>query len=245
MKNILNSICNTFLLLTIYFSLNSAFAQPQKMSYQAVVRNASSALVTNQAIGVRVTVLTGNPVSGSEVYKEIYTPNPTTNANGLLTLEIGGGTPVITGSSFSQIPWDSPQIHIKTEIDPTGGTNFTIVSTTQMLSVPYAFQAQKAEIANDVQGVPIYYYIRVGGTFPCGRGAFTPNCPLNDDLLGTIVAHVTELAGSNLFLPCDGRSLQITQNTGLFSLIGTKYGGNGVTTFNLPNLNGKVWKGNE
>lgn len=243
MKNSLHSIFKTFLLLTIYCSLNIVFAQPQKMSYQAVVRNASNALVTNQPVGVRVTVLTGDPVTGTEVYKEIYTPNPTTNANGLLTLEIGGGIPIITGSSFSQIPWDNPQIHIKIEIDPTGGTNYTIISTSQMLSVPYAFQAQKAVTANDVQGVPVYYYIRVGGTFPCV--SFTPNCPLNDDMLGTIVAHVRELAGSDLFLPCDGRTLQISQNVALFQMIGTKYGGNGVTTFNLPNLNGKVWKGEE
>jgi hypothetical protein len=243
MKNKLHSIFKFFLLLTIYCSLNIVFAQPQKMSYQAVVRNASNTLVTNQAVGVRVTVLSGDPITGAEVYKEIYTPNPTTNANGLLTLEIGGGIPIITGSSFSQIPWDNPQIHIKTEIDRTGGTNYTITSTTQMLGVPYAFQAQKAVTANDVQGVPVYYYIRTQGIFP----SFTScnSCELNDDFLGAIVANVKELQGSNLYQPCDGRTLSIAQNTALFSLIGTKYGGNGVTTFNLPNLNGKVWKGEE
>lgn len=40
--------------------------------------------------------------------------------------------------------------------------------------------------------------------------------------------------------PCDGRLLPIAQNTALFSLLGTTYGGNGQTTFGLPDLRGRV-----
>lgn len=39
---------------------------------------------------------------------------------------------------------------------------------------------------------------------------------------------------------CDGRSLMISQNEALFTIIGTQYGGDGISTFNLPNLNGRV-----
>src|ERR1700720_883492 len=35
---------------------------------------------------------------------------------------------------------------------------------------------------------------------------------------------------------CNGQTLAINQNQALFSLLGTTYGGNGVTTFQLPNL---------
>lgn len=73
---------------------------PQKLNYQAVVRNTSNALVVNTAVGVRVTILQGS-ATGTEIYKETYSPNPQTNANGLLTLEVGTGTPV-TGT-FSTI----------------------------------------------------------------------------------------------------------------------------------------------
>jgi microcystin-dependent protein len=41
------------------------------------------------------------------------------------------------------------------------------------------------------------------------------------------------------WLPCDGRLLPINQNQALFSLLGTTYGGNGQTTFGLPNLNAR------
>lgn len=38
---------------------------------------------------------------------------------------------------------------------------------------------------------------------------------------------------------CDGQTLNIAAHTALYSLVGTKYGGDGVFTFSLPNLNGK------
>jgi microcystin-dependent protein len=42
------------------------------------------------------------------------------------------------------------------------------------------------------------------------------------------------------WLPCDGRALPISQYDVLFTLIGTTYGGDGVTTFNIPDLRGRV-----
>lgn len=39
---------------------------------------------------------------------------------------------------------------------------------------------------------------------------------------------------------CNGQQLPINQNQALFALLGTQYGGNGVTTFNLPDLRGRV-----
>jgi hypothetical protein len=124
------------LLLTFCLSLSNTYAQaPQKMSYQAVIRNNSNALVTNQQVGVKISVLQGN-ATGTVVFAEIYNPNPVTNANGSVSLEIGTGVP-ITGT-FANINWANGPYFIKTETDPTGGTNYTIAGTSQLLSVPYA-----------------------------------------------------------------------------------------------------------
>ena len=125
----------------------SAFTQaPQKMSYQSVIRNASGVLVTNQSVGIRISVLQGT-TSGTVVYQETYNPNPQTNTNGLLAVEIGGGN-AITGT-FSAINWATGPYFLKTETDPTGGTSYTIVGTSQLLSVPYAFYSKVAETATD------------------------------------------------------------------------------------------------
>ena len=124
---------------------SSSFAQaPEKMSYQVVIRDANNALVTSQQIGMQITILQVN----TAVYEETHTP--TSNTNGLVSLEIGTGT-VISGS-FTAIDWSVDTYFIKTETDPIGGTNYTITGTSQLLSVPYALYA---ETSNDTPAVAL------------------------------------------------------------------------------------------
>ncbi len=119
----------------------SVFAQsPEKMSYQAVVRDGSNNLVTSSAVGMQLSILQGS-ASGTAVYVETQTP--TSNANGLVSVEIGSGT-VVSGK-FATIDWSNGPYFIKTETDPTGGTSYTITGTSQLLSVPYALHAKTAE----------------------------------------------------------------------------------------------------
>src|SRR5690554_1566998 len=119
----------------------SVFAQaPEKMSYQAVVRDGSNALVSSTAVGMQISILQGS-ATGTAVYVETQTP--TSNINGLVSLEIGSGT-VVSGD-FTTIDWANGPYFIKTETDPTGGTSYTITGTSQLLSVPYALHAKTAE----------------------------------------------------------------------------------------------------
>ena len=130
-------------LFTLFVSLFVAvavFAQaPQTMSYQAVVRDANNALVTNQNVSARISILQGTP-TGSAVYME--TQAVTTNVNGLITMLIGEGTAV--SGSFSTIDWSDGPYYLKTEIDPNGGNSYSIESVQQLLSVPYALYAKEA-----------------------------------------------------------------------------------------------------
>jgi len=124
----------------------SLWAQsPEKMSYQAVVRNSSNALVASTAVGMQISILQGGP-TGSAVYVETQTPS--TNVNGLVSLEIGTGS--IVSGVFNTIDWANGTYFIKTETDPTGGTTYTITGTSQLMSVPYALHAKTAEnVTND------------------------------------------------------------------------------------------------
>ena len=131
----------------------SVFAQsPNKMSYQAVIRNSSNVLVTSSAVGMRISILQTSP-SGTAIYVETQTPS--TNANGLATIEIGGGT-VVSGN-FSTINWANGPYFIKTETDPAGGANYSIAGTSQLLSVPYALYAANA--GNATGGGNFTHYI--------------------------------------------------------------------------------------
>jgi len=141
------------LLIAIIFS-SQLFAQaPNKMSYQAVIRNSSNALVVSKSIGMQISILQGT-ATGTTVYVERQ--NPTTNANGLATIEIGTGTTV--SGSFSTINWSNGPYFIKTETDINGGASYTITGTSELMSVPYALHAKTADkvTGSIIETDPIY-----------------------------------------------------------------------------------------
>lgn len=109
---------------------------PEKMSFQAVIRNSQNQLVKNTTIRIRISILQGS-VTGSSVYTETQTP--VTNENGLVNIEIGGQT------GFSSIDWAQGPFFLKTETDPAGGTDLSIAGTSQFLTVPYALHAKTAD----------------------------------------------------------------------------------------------------
>ena len=124
---------NTFLLILLLLSENIWAQAPQKMTYQAVIRNSSNALILSSPIGIKVSVLQGS-ANGTVTYSETQMQN--TNINGLVSLEIGMGTPVI--GTFSNINWANGPYFIQTEVDPSGGSNYSVLGVTELISVPYA-----------------------------------------------------------------------------------------------------------
>lgn len=135
-KNI-RSIAMLIITLACQMTSPALFGQsPQKMSYQAVIRNSSNQLITNSSVGMKISILQGS-ISGTVVYTE--TQMPSTNANGLVTIDIG------SGAGFSAINWANGPYFIKTETDPSGGNNYNIIGTSQLLSVPYALHSRTSE----------------------------------------------------------------------------------------------------
>ncbi|HOW40467.1 MAG TPA: fibrobacter succinogenes major paralogous domain-containing protein [Bacteroidales bacterium] len=138
----------TITLLFAAFMAASVIAQaPQKMSYQAVIRNTSNQLVVNHSVGMRISILK-ETATGTVVYTETHTV--TSNGSGIVTVEIGAGTPV-TGT-FAAIDWSTGKYFVKTETDPEGGTSYSVTGTSQLLSVPYALRADKATSAEKITG---------------------------------------------------------------------------------------------
>ena len=139
------------LFLISLIALTSLAQAPQKFAYQSVIRNGGNQLVTNQQISIKISILQGS-ANGAAVYTETH--SPLTNANGLAMLEIGGGT-VLSGN-FANINWASGPYFVKTETDLNGGSNYTITSTTQLLSVPYALHSNTVNSAVSETGDTLY-----------------------------------------------------------------------------------------
>lgn len=130
------------------FSICALFATaqtPQKFNYQAVARNAQGGLLLNQNVKIKASILNGSP-NGTSQYSETHTV--TTHAQtGVFTLAIGGG--VASNGNFATISWASGEKYLKIEMDPTGGNNFSLVGTSQLLSVPYALHAESTTNSTD------------------------------------------------------------------------------------------------
>ena len=326
------------------------FAQsPEKMSFQAVIRDGDNNLVTDSQIGIQISILQG--VENSVVYSE--TQLITTNSNGLASLEIGAGT---SSGDIGLIEWANGPYSVKTEIDPTGGTNYTISATSRLLSVPFALHAKTADtflgnidesdpvfgesvagaitasdttawnnkldsyvetdpvydasvasgitetdtalwnmnvvesdpvfgasVAKGITGTDTTFWnnkmdadVNAGtddlmtfdGTNWVSRGALIGNSggsqaqnnmqpwiavnyiialvgiyPSRSSIADPTIAEISMFAGN--FAPrnwafCDGQLLSVASNSALFSLVGTIYGGDGRTTFALPNMRGRT-----
>jgi hypothetical protein len=131
MKKLLLSL---FAIVTL--SLSSFGQAPEGFKYQAVVRDASSLILANQALGMQLMIRQGS-VGGTPVYTETFAP--TTNGYGLVNLEIGTGT---TSDDFTLIDWANGPYFMETAADITGGTSYAVIGTSQLMSVPYALHAK-------------------------------------------------------------------------------------------------------
>ena len=172
----------------------STWAQaPEKMSYQAVVRDASNLLVADHAVGMKISILKGS-TTGTAVYVE--TQNILSNDNGLVSLEIGAGT-AVTGT-FNTIDWSTGPYFIKTETDPTGGSTYTITGTSQLMSVPYALYAKTSGSSTPGPQGPAGERGLTGATGPQGpagkdgaSGATGPQGPAGPAGSGLIVTPIS------------------------------------------------------
>jgi len=172
---------------------------PEKMSYQAVVRNSAGQLLVNQNISIKASILKGSD-TGISVYAERL--STTTNANGLANLEIGSGT-VLSGT-FAGINWSTGNYYLKTETDPNGGTNYTISGASQLLSVPYAMYAKLSGSVSSSPWITIGNNISNTNTGNIGIGTSNPTEKF--DIVGktkTTMLQLTNGAGVGKLLTSD------------------------------------------
>ncbi|WP_299433074.1 hypothetical protein [uncultured Aquimarina sp.] len=113
---------------------------PQMFNYQSVIRDNTGSILINQNIGFQISILQGSS-SGSSAYTETH--SITTSNNGVAAFMIGNGS-VVSGD-FTSIDWGSSTYFVQLEADTAGGTNYQLIGTSQLISVPYAIHARSAD----------------------------------------------------------------------------------------------------
>jgi hypothetical protein len=127
--------------LILILSGGSLFGQaPSRFSYQAVLRDQDGNPRENYEANIQISILQGS-ATGSVVYSETH--STTTNAFGLVNLEIGSKNP----ANFSLIDWANGPYYVKIFVDGTE------MGTNQLLSVPYALYAADGVGEQGIQGI--------------------------------------------------------------------------------------------
>lgn len=129
--------------LGIVLSTQICFAQaPESFNYQAIVRDAQGNTIPNATVSFRLTIRKGSS-QGASAYQEVQ--SKTTNDYGHVSLQVGEGT--FQSGSFEDIDWGTDSYWLQVELDLTGGTNYSVMGVSQLLSVPYALHAKTVDVA--------------------------------------------------------------------------------------------------
>ena len=210
------------LVLTIWlvlFGLASSLAQaPLGFNYQGIARQADGTPISNQTIGIRVSITEG--ANGNSQFSEEHFPE--TNEFGLFTLVVGNGN---GSSTLNAVDWSGGNLWLQIELDPDNSGNYILMGSQQLMSVPYALYAQQSgggltsgygleiidgTIVNTYPDVPVSVSagdnITVSGTYPNFKIESTATVGVDDDADPTNELQTIAKTGNEVTLSDGGGS---------------------------------------
>ena len=195
-------------LLAACFTQAQESQMPKAFSYQAVVRNSQGKVIAKQPVGIKVEILQGS-TEGSVVYAETQTPE--SSQTGTVNLLIGTGT--ATQGVFADIDWGAATYFLRISMDLQGGSSYEVVSTTQMLPVPYALYAEKAgSVVNGGSGGSTEPGTPADGTVKYGRDFIIISENAGDLLYKLFANELSMNTPNDLYIGimyCTGTDLQL------------------------------------
>jgi hypothetical protein len=201
---LLTTLC--FLLLTL---IANAQTPPNAFNYSAVANNTAGLPIASTTIGIQTTILKSSPTGVSQ-YSENHIVN--TDNYGVFNLVIGAGA--VQNGSMATIDWSNDNYFLKVAMDAAGGTNFTNMGTTQLVSVPYALYAKSTGslIGGIIEADPIFSASMASGI----TNADTTSWNNKQNQL---------IAGSNITISGDTISALVSNTNCFTHYIGEEFGG--------------------
>ena len=229
---------------------------PQGVNYQAVAYDANGFELSNKEVGVRISIVEGSAFGTPQLVEE---HDVITTEQGLFSLIIGQGA-LLGGEveSLLDIPWGSSTYFLKIELDTENNGSYMDFGTQQFMSVPYALYAESSGTPGPEgpEGLPGNHGLNCWDVNSNGLNDVEEDTNNDGEYnaldcmwvlsnssrspLGVILPYAASTAPEGWMI-CDGSEISRDEYSDLFSLIDTTYGsGNGIATFNIPNLSGRV-----
>jgi hypothetical protein len=108
--------------------------------FQGIALDGAGKALVSKKIGIKISIIKDN-ASGTVSYAESHAP--TTDNNGLFQINIGSGTALT--NTFAAIDWSTLNYFLRLEMDVNGGTSYSLISTTKMGSVPFAYFSSRSQ----------------------------------------------------------------------------------------------------
>lgn len=133
------------LVLSLAFGYARAQGVPEGISYQAVVRDPSGNEIVNESVSIEFAIHSSS-TDGPVVYEEFHAL-VNTNQYGLFQVNIGNGVNTGNGlyNNLSAVPWGSADFFLEVRATIPGQGASEIIGVSQLLTVPYAFYANRAQ----------------------------------------------------------------------------------------------------
>lgn len=208
-----------FFSILIFFSVIVLAQAPQGFTYQGVATSNEGVELSNQAISIRASIISGN-VNGDFVWQESHSVS--TDAFGLFSIVIGQGNSSLQGN-FSEIKWQENSYFLKIELDIEGGTDYINIGTSQILSVPYALHAKTSEDSywekDSVNNISYEGNVSIGGV-----GNDNAILTLTSSSKGVMLPSLTKEEKNQIENPSKGLLIfQINGNSGFYYYDGFKW----------------------
>jgi uncharacterized protein (TIGR02145 family) len=126
--------------LILIIPILTAAQAPEKINFQSIIRDKEGVIWSNKAVSLKIGILEGG---ANGIISYLETHNKTTDMSGLISLQIGTGN-IISGA-FHQINWGNAPHFIRLEADFEGGSQFLLLGTQLLSSVPYALFTNVAD----------------------------------------------------------------------------------------------------
>ncbi|MCB2222412.1 MAG: hypothetical protein KQI35_18655 [Bacteroidetes bacterium] len=231
----------TTTILAVFTAFSIIAQTPQAFKYQTVLRNNTGEILANQNVSFQISILQGS-TTGTTVYVEMH--QTSTNDFGLASLEIGNG--IVVSGIFSEIDWGVDIYFLQIELDETGGTNYQLMGTSQLLSVPYAFHSNTTSDTTrwrKQENGDLFY-----NTGNIGIGTENPDetsiLDLSSNSKGILIPRLNQMAIESIESPTDGLMVYNTDDGRLYIFVGAQAAWRGIGYVSSIPLDAEIEIGN-